>query len=105
VAARRPAENPELVLQADHVGTADVEEIRRPQIGGQVLFLDFEANFRRIFLAALKVVDRHRKALGPGRGGSHRRQEVGGESSDAAFARPVIAKESDLLDFGGWIHE
>ena len=43
---------------------ADVEEIRRPLIGRQVLLLDFEANHVRILVAALEVVDRHRKALG-----------------------------------------
>ena len=104
VAAGRPAENPELVLQADDVGMADVEEIRRPQIGGQVLLLDFEAHFRRILVAALEVVDRHRKALGPGLVGRHRRPQVGGEGGDAAFARQVIAEEGDLPDLRGCVH-
>ena len=101
MATSRPAENSELVLQADDVGPADVEEIRCPQIGGQVLFLDFEANLRRILVAALKVVDRHRKALGSGGGGSHRRQEVGSEGSDAAFARQAVAQEGDFVDIRG----
>src|ERR1035437_4254793 len=105
MAAGRPAENPELVLQADHIGTADVEEIRCPQIGGQVLFLDFEANFRRILVTALEVVNRHRKAVGPGLGSDHRRPEVGGEGGDAAFARQVTAKESDLPDLRGCVHK
>ena len=105
MAAGRPAENPELVLQADDVDVADVEEVRRALVGGQVLFLDLEANFRRIFVAALEVVDRHRKALGLGLLGRHRRQQVGGEGGDAAFARQVIAEEGDLPDFGGCVHE
>ena len=105
MAAGRPAENPKLVLQADDVGPADVEEIRCAQIGRQVLFLDFEANFRRLLIAAREDIDWHRKAIGPGLGGGHRRPEVGGKGSDAAFARHVIAKESDLPGLRGCVHK
>ena len=48
-----PAENAELVLQADDVHVADVEEIRGAQIGRQVLLLNLEANHFRILVAAL----------------------------------------------------
>ena len=40
-----PPENAELVLQADDVHVADVEEIRGTQIGRKVLFLNFEGRF------------------------------------------------------------
>ena len=46
MAAGRPAENPELMLQADDVHVADVEEIRRALVGRPVLLLDFEADYR-----------------------------------------------------------
>ena len=84
---------------------ADVEEIRGPQIGGQILLLDLEAHFGRILVAALEVVDRHRKARGLGLVRGHRGPQVGGEGGDAAFARQVIAKECDLPDFGGSVHK
>ena len=54
MAARRPAENAELVLHTNHVHVRDVQKIRRPQIRGQVLLRDFEAHFRRIIVAALR---------------------------------------------------
>ena len=63
VAAGRPAEDPELVLHADDVHVADVEEVRRALVGRQVLLLDLEANHVRILVAALDVVDRHGEAL------------------------------------------
>ena len=63
VAAGRPAENAELVLQADDVHVADIEEVRGAQIGRQVLLLNFEANHLRVFVAARDVVDRHGEAL------------------------------------------
>ena len=51
--------NAELVLQADDVHVADVEEVRRAQIGWQVLLLNLEANYFRVFVTAFNVVDRH----------------------------------------------
>ena len=105
MAAGRPAENPEFVLQANDVGITDIEEIRCPQIGGQILFLDFETNFRRILVATLKIVDRNRETLGPRLVGDHGGQEVGGECGDAAFAGQVIAEESDLPNLGGCVHD
>ena len=52
----RPAENAELVLQADDVHVADVEEIGGAQIGRQVLLLNLEANHFRILVATFLVV-------------------------------------------------
>ena len=63
VAAGGPAEDPELVLHADDVHVADVEEVRRALVGRQILLLDLEANDVRIVVAALDVVDRHRETL------------------------------------------
>jgi hypothetical protein len=54
-----PTENAELVLQSDDVYVADVEEVRRAQIGWQVLLLDLEANYFRVFVDAFDVVDRY----------------------------------------------
>jgi hypothetical protein len=54
-----PAKNAELVLQADDVQVADVEEVRRAQLGEQVLLLNLEANYFRVFVTTFYVVDRH----------------------------------------------
>ena len=101
MAARGPAENAELVLQADDVDIADVEEIRGAQIGGQVLLLNLEANHFRIFVAALNVIDRHREALALGMRACDGGKQVGGEGGDAALARQVVADKGDLADFRG----
>ena len=61
-----PAENAEFVLQADDVHVADVEKVRGTQIGRQVLLLDLEAHYFRIFVATRDVVDRYGEALALG---------------------------------------
>ena len=99
VAAGGTAENAELVLQADDVHVADVEEVRGAQIGRQVLLLNLEAHYLRIFVAALDVVDRHREALALGMRGCDGRQQIGCKCGDAAFARQMIADEGDLANF------
>ena len=63
MAAGRSAENAELVLQADDIHIADVQEVRGPQVGRQVLLFDLEANYFRIFIAVLDVIDRHAETL------------------------------------------
>ena len=106
VAAGRPAENPELVLQADDVHVADVEEVRGAQIGRQVLLLNLETNHLRILVAALNVIDRYGRSTGSadartGDGG----QQVGRERGDAALARQVVADKSNFADFRSAVHE
>ncbi len=55
VATGGPTENAELVLQADDVHVADVEEVRCAQIGRQVLLLNLEANYVRVLIARFNV--------------------------------------------------
>jgi hypothetical protein len=96
VTARRPAVNAELVLQADDVHVADVEEIRGAQIGRQVLLLNLEANHFRVFVATFDVVDRHRETLALRMRGRDGRKQVGSERSDAALARQMVADKAIL---------
>jgi hypothetical protein len=51
------AENTELVLQANDVHVADVEEVRGTHIGRQVLLLNLEANDLRVLIATFDVVN------------------------------------------------
>ncbi len=53
VAPGGSAENAELVLQADDIYVADVEEVRGAQIGRQVLLFNLEADYFRVLIAAL----------------------------------------------------
>ncbi len=105
VTAGGPAENAELVLQADDVHVADVEEVRGTQIGRQVLLLNLEANYFRILVATFNVIDRHRETLALGMRGRDGRQQVRRERGDAALARQVIADKSDFANFRTFSHE
>ena len=105
VTAGRPAENAELVLQADDVHVADVEEVRGAQIGRQVLLLNLEADHFRVLVAARNVVDRHGQALALGMRAGDGGQQVGRERGNAALARQVVADKSDLADFRSAVHE
>ena len=104
VAAGRTAEDAVLVLEADDIGVGEIEEIGRPQVGVDLLLLDFEPNFRRVVVPLRNVVDRHDETIRPGVLGGDRRAEVVGESRDAASSRQVIADECDLLDLAVPFH-
>src|ERR1043165_9073777 len=52
----------ELVLETHHVHVADIEEVRGPQIGREVLLFNFEAHHVGIFVSTRKVVDRDSQA-------------------------------------------
>ena len=93
------AENAKLVLQADDIHVADVEEVRGTQIGRQVLLLNLEANHLRVLVAVLKVVDRHREALALGMRACDGGKQVSRERSNAALAWHVVSNKSDLADF------
>ena len=100
MAARRPAKNPELVLHADDVGVAYVEEVRRALVRAKILLLELEANYVRILVAALDVVDRHRETLALRVLRRNGHEEVGGERGDATSSRQVVAEKRDLSNLG-----
>ena len=103
--ARRPAENAELMLHANHVHVRDVEEIRRAQIRRQVLLRNLKAHLRRIIVATREVIDRHDEALHRRKLRRHRAAQVRRERGDAAFPRQIIAEKRDLADGRCGLHE
>jgi hypothetical protein len=104
VAAGRPAENPEFVLERDHVHIAGVQEAGGPPVSPQVLLLNLEANDVGIPVAALDVVDRHREAPALGMPRGHRLKQVGRKRGNAAFARQVVAEKRDGSRAGSCFH-
>ena len=99
VTAGRPAENAELVLQADDVHVADVEEVRGAQIGRQVLLLNLEANHFRVLVAALMSLTDTAKHWLCGCAAGDGGKQVGRERRDAALARQVVADKGDFANF------
>ena len=87
MAAGGPAVNPKLVLNADDVHVADVDEVRRALVGREILLFYFETHDAGILVPLLDVIDRHRKALALGVLRRHRGEQVGREGGDAALAR------------------
>jgi hypothetical protein len=74
VSAGRAAIDAELVLEANNIYVADIEEVGGSDIGRQVLFFNFEANYIGIFVATRKIVYRNREALTMRVGTSNRRK-------------------------------
>ena len=100
-----PAENAELVLQADDVHVADVEEVRGAQIGRQVLLLNLEANHFRVLVATRNVIDRHGEALALGMHGRYGGKQVRRERGNAALAWQVVANKRDLANSRSFFHD
>src|SRR4030095_12021456 len=95
--ARGSAENAELVLHANDIHIGNVEKIGRTQIGWQILLRNFESDFRRVFVTAGKVVDRHYWTLSGRSLGGHRATQVCRERGDPAFSRQIIAEKGDFM--------
>ena len=87
MAAGGPAVNPKLVLNADDVHVADVDEVRRTLVGREILLFYFETHHAGILVPLLDIINRHRKALALGVLGCHRGQKVGRERRDATLPR------------------
>jgi hypothetical protein len=52
------------MLHTEHVSVVKVQEIRRPPVGIQVLFLELETYARRIFIALHTIVDGPHETIG-----------------------------------------
>jgi hypothetical protein len=105
VAAGRSAKNPKLVLQANNPHVANVNEVGGPLVGRQVRLLDLEANYVRVLVAALDVIDRYGEALALGVLRCHGRKQIGCERGDPALARHVVAEERDPSNLRFCFHE
>ena len=103
--ARRPAENAEFMLHANHVHVRDVQEIRRAEVGRQVLLRNLKAHFRRVIVTAREIIDRHDEALHRRKLGRHRTAQVRRERGNTAFPWQIIAEERDLADVRWLLHE
>ena len=87
MAAGRPAVNAKLVLNADNVHVADVDEVRRALVGREILFFYLETHHAGILVPFLDIVNRHRKALALGVLGRHGCEQIGRERSNATLTR------------------
>ena len=100
-----PAVNPKLVLDADDIHIADVEEVRRALVGREILLFYFETHDAGILVPLLDIIDRHSKALALGVLRRHRGEQVGREGGDSTLAREVVAEKGDLANFRFCFHE
>ena len=98
MAARPPAEDAVLVLQAHEVDVVDIQEVGGAAIGVDILFRQFKANAGRIGVAGFDVVDGQRDAGGLAVFGGDGLAQIGGEGGDAALARQVVADERNAAD-------
>ena len=104
MAARGSAENSKLMLQTHDVRVSDVEKIRRPLIGGQILLLNLKPNHVRVLVAVIDIVNRNGEAVLLGVFGGHCPKQVGRKRRDAAFARQIIAQKCDLPNIRCFLH-
>ena len=105
MAAGGPAVDPKLVLNADDVHVADVEEVRRALVGGKILLFDFETHDAGILVPLLDIINRHSEALALWVLRRHRSEKVGSKGGNATLARQVIAEKCDFSNFRFCFHE
>jgi len=95
----RTPEDAKLMVKADGIDVADIEEVGRAQIRRQILLFDLEANLLGRLVYVGNVVDKHGKAVSvrihAGDGGP----EVRSKSGDAGFPRQMVANESNRSNF------
>jgi hypothetical protein len=104
MAAGRPAEDSELVLERDNVHVARVQQSGGAPVRLRVLLLNLETNDGRILVAPINVVDRHREAPAFTMLRS-RLQQVGGKRGNSAFARQVVAEKRNGSQAGGGLQQ
>src|SRR4051812_38122052 len=96
----RPAVDAELVLDRDDLDIVNVQEIRRPSIGVDLLLIDLKTNARRIFVTFGAIVDRSDNAFAAGILGCDRLADVGGKRRYATLPGHVVPQKSDAVDLG-----
>jgi hypothetical protein len=95
VAASRSAENPILMLQANQVNIAEIQEVGGLAVGSQFILRKFEANPGRIAVTFCSIVDRKREELGGSVFGVNGVAQIGCKRSDATAPGQVVPDDSD----------
>jgi hypothetical protein len=95
----------ELVLEADDVHVAGVEEVGGAAVGFQILLLNLEAHDLGIPIAPLDVIDRDGEAPAAGLVRRHRPKQVGCKSGNSALARQVVAEKRNGSSTEGCFHD
>ena len=104
MAAGRPAEDAVFVLQTDHLGVAEVQEVRRAFIRFDVLLEEFKAHFRRVIVALGTVVGGNHKTFRARILAGHGVTEIVGEGGNPALAWQIRADEPNPARLCVWTH-
>ena len=83
------------MLDTEDLGIVEVEVVRGPAIGIEVLLVQLEADARGILVGARAIVDGPDVTARPGRLGRHGLAEIMGEGRYAAEPRGIIAEKGD----------
>jgi len=97
MASCRASVDAEFMLHAQHLGVAEIQEIRRPTIGVQIFLVQFKPDPGRIVVSIGPVVDGTGETVGFGRRRGDRFAEIVGEGGDAAETGQVAAQEGDAF--------
>ncbi len=97
-----PAENPEFVLEANHLHPVHVQKVRRQPVLGQNPLVDLETYLAGISIPLGNIVHHHSKMISAGVFLGKGRQQICGEGGDAALARQEIADQRDF-SWAGWM--
>ena len=98
VAAGRPPEDAEFMLQAEHVHVGEVEEVGRAHVGGDIGLRDFEADLGRVGIVSGAVGHGDDRAAPIRIGRNDGIAQVAGEGGDAALPRGIVAEKSDFIN-------
>src|SRR5260221_11851147 len=98
MAARHTAVDTEFVLNRNHLDVIDVQEIRRPPVRIQLLFIDFKTNPGRVVIPLRPIIHRAYNRMTFGICHGYGLAEIVGVSSDTALPWKVISQKSDSTD-------
>ena len=104
MAAGRPAKYSILVLQANNINVADIQEVRRTQIRRQILLFYLETNDVGVCIRLSEVIDSNRETLAHRVFGGHCLEQVRRKCRDAALTGQMSAQKRDLSDLGALNH-
>lgn len=96
VAACRASEDPVLVLHAEDVGRAQVQEARGAPVGGVLVLGQLEADARGVGVVPPDVVHRDHEHVAGGQLQREGLAQVGREGGDAALPGRMVAEQRDL---------
>ena len=104
VTTRLAAENSKFMLNTKHINMSQIQKVSRPQVGRDIVLLNFKAHLTRVFVSATGIGHRDHRAVPIRARRRYGIAKITGESRNSTLSRRIVSQDRDLAAYSNLFH-